>query len=251
VVQFWSIGQEGECDTPLQTLCLDISEPLSVCLCQNFKLLLVVFSEQWVVYTAKAGKEILNMKCPDIGGWKSGAFVTKSSVIVWSKEGNGYVYNLPAVPNAVPLSFLASSSSTTLNSSDREQKHLSGSFEKNREEELVIQKHAPPSNFRSALLSKLNIIDKANEETSAYAYVCMHVPTDEDTNIFIDTVAAAAGNVFVTGTELGKISVWIAIGTEKVPPGSRISPWTVSRTTKKAERGVTLWYQGSSDTSVT
>ncbi|PRP73963.1 WD40 repeat-containing protein [Planoprotostelium fungivorum] len=232
VVQFWSIPTEGECDTPLQTLCLDYNEPLSLTLDGSNRFLLVVFSEQWVVYTAKAGKEVLTIKCPDIGGWRSGSFINHYSLVVWSKEGNGYVYNLPTVP-AVPLSFQANSSSSSIDK-DRESRN-SNSFEKNRQDDLVIQKHAPPSNFRSALLSKLNIIEPSSTDANTPSYVCTNTSSEEDSNIFIESIAATNGNLFATGTEMGRISVWITTGTDKLPPASRIAPWAVSRIAKKNE----------------
>jgi WD40 repeat protein len=48
VIQFWSL-RKGEMELPLQTLCLEISEPLSVALSPTCQTLLIVTLHEWIV----------------------------------------------------------------------------------------------------------------------------------------------------------------------------------------------------------
>lgn len=49
---------------------------------------------------------MLHVKCPDKGGWKGGSYISNRLVMVYTKEGNAYLYALPRTDNALPVSFV-------------------------------------------------------------------------------------------------------------------------------------------------
>ncbi len=72
------------------------------------------------------------------------------------QEGNGYLYTLPHLPNLVAFSFLT-------NNSQSSDKALVAAMITAEDEETVESPKAQSSssNFRTAYLSKLKIIDKS------------------------------------------------------------------------------------------
>eukprot|EP01117_Protostelium_nocturnum_P009691 TRINITY_DN3461_c0_g1_i1.p1 TRINITY_DN3461_c0_g1~~TRINITY_DN3461_c0_g1_i1.p1 ORF type:complete len:1249 (-),score=384.08 TRINITY_DN3461_c0_g1_i1:37-3783(-) len=253
-IQFFSMKEgETEWETPLQTLCLEIDQPLSMSISSNFKLLLVISSQRWIIYTAKAGKEVMSVQCPDIGGWKGGVFTSLQTVIVWSKEGNGYVYNIPSTPHAVALSFVSHNSSQLALEKESPLGKSYTTFESKRAEEIKFEPVSsnPISNFRSALLSKLKVIDSKAEENQP-SYICSSNPNEEEgddtSNVFIDIVGFASTGVFVVGTELGKLSVWAT--PEKIPTASRVSPWAITKPESKKKTNFGLIGSPQSNPSV-
>lgn len=46
----------------------------------------------------------MKVKCPENSGWAGGNFVTERSVIIWTKQGEAYLYILPKRADVMSLS---------------------------------------------------------------------------------------------------------------------------------------------------
>eukprot|EP01114_Cavostelium_apophysatum_P014603 TRINITY_DN3823_c0_g1_i3.p1 TRINITY_DN3823_c0_g1~~TRINITY_DN3823_c0_g1_i3.p1 ORF type:complete len:1445 (-),score=432.44 TRINITY_DN3823_c0_g1_i3:36-4370(-) len=168
VIQFWSM-KKGEQEHPLQSICLEIDEPLAIALAPNFRSLLIVTAKRWMLLTAKDHTEIANVPCPD-SEWVGGSFYGSRTVIVWSKEGNSYMYPIPSLGKAPPLSFSLKNAPKPVGISESQDLSSSsyypipnGNTNENEDDEVVVESpKQQPANWRSALLMRLNVIDKSN-----------------------------------------------------------------------------------------
>lgn len=225
IIQFWSL-RKNDGGLPVQTFCFDIGTPLSVALSPDFKTLLVVSQQEFVIYTAKDSREVLSVPCPDPGGWKGGSYMNSRSVIVYSKEGNAYLYTIPRLEKAALLSFATMDmpkQPTKMNS-------LVEISIGNEEEDIDVENpKQQPANWRASLLSKLNIIDKNKTGVQPLAIFARNSQENDENASYLSHVGGVWGRVLVTGNRIGRVSVWIIPSqVDKLDMESRVLPWAVS-----------------------
>eukprot|EP00051_Salpingoeca_urceolata_P002375 m.49544 g.49544 ORF g.49544 m.49544 type:complete len:1232 (-) comp12086_c0_seq1:26-3721(-) len=67
----------------------------------NNRSMLLVTDTQWMLYATKDFELLVSASSPGFLGWLGGAYISPQHVVIWSKDGRGYVYKLPdheAVP---------------------------------------------------------------------------------------------------------------------------------------------------------
>ncbi|XP_037046660.1 WD repeat-containing protein 7 isoform X3 [Bradysia coprophila] len=104
-VKVWTlIGNENKYSEPIyeneskQIRCLNA---ISLnCCAQNQRTVLIVCAKYWQIYDAGDFTVLCSVISPSGERWLGGDFLANDRVILWSDEGKGYLYRLPA--NALP-----------------------------------------------------------------------------------------------------------------------------------------------------
>jgi len=225
VIQFWSL-KKNEMDHPIQSLCLDVGDPIAIALAPNMKSLLIVTSQRWLLLTARDHNEVANVPCPD-SEWVGGSFVSNRAVMIWSKEGNAYLYPIPRLEKAQPLSF-----SLMKDKGVAEEQVLAPAHENEDDEVVVESPKQQPANWRNRMLSKLNITDKSNTRVQPACIFCSTASDEEKEVAPTNCVMGIFGRVLVSGTPEGRVSIWIVPSRlEKIDNISRVLPWAASSPT--------------------
>ncbi|KAM9973298.1 hypothetical protein ACTFIR_012674 [Dictyostelium discoideum] len=80
--------------------------PISIKFSPNGKSLLVVTKNNWSIFTTQNSRLLYSIRCPcttiqekqaglpTSGGWFGGSFIDNSMVLIWNKEGRGFLYRI-------------------------------------------------------------------------------------------------------------------------------------------------------------
>ncbi|XP_014203336.1 WD repeat-containing protein 7 isoform X3 [Copidosoma floridanum] len=100
-VKVWTLsGHENRHSEPLyeneskQIRCLNALS--MICCPDNQRTVLIVCSKYWQIYDAGDFSVLCSVTAPRGERWMAGDFLSADRVIVWSDEGHGYLYKLPA-----------------------------------------------------------------------------------------------------------------------------------------------------------
>uniref|UniRef100_V9I893 WD repeat-containing protein 7 n=1 Tax=Apis cerana TaxID=7461 RepID=V9I893_APICE len=101
MVKVWTLlGHENRNSEPLyeheskQIRCLNALA--MTCCPYNQRTVLIVCSKHWQIYDAGDFSLLCSITAPCGERWMSGDFLAADRVILWSDEGHGYLYKLPA-----------------------------------------------------------------------------------------------------------------------------------------------------------
>eukprot|EP01119_Soliformovum_irregulare_P018792 TRINITY_DN5827_c0_g1_i2.p1 TRINITY_DN5827_c0_g1~~TRINITY_DN5827_c0_g1_i2.p1 ORF type:complete len:911 (+),score=219.01 TRINITY_DN5827_c0_g1_i2:90-2822(+) len=229
IIQIWSL-RRGDGAHPMQTICLDIGDPLSISLSPNFKTLLIVTANECILHTAKESREIMTVPCPDPGGWRGGGYVGNQAIVAWTKEGHAYLYALPRVDKAAPLSMSIPPDQVPVQVPVQVENSGSHNSIENLDIEtmdVVIQPpKQQPSNWRSSYLKKVNVADKTGVQP--VVIFCRNAEEDQDETILTHS-GGIWGRILILGNSLGKVTIWILPpNPDQLESESRILPWAVA-----------------------
>jgi len=203
VIQFWSL-KKNETDHPIQSLCLDITEPLSIALAPNARSVLIVTAKRWLLVTARDHKEVANVLCPD-SEWSGGSFVSNRAVMIWSKEGNAFLYPIPRLEKSIPLSFVNMKDKASV-----DEIPVPNPAENEDDEVVVESPKQQPTNWRNQLLSRLNITDKTSTRLQPACIFCTEEEGEEQLSPrSLSSTMGIFGRVLVSGSKEGKVKIWI------------------------------------------
>ncbi|XP_063230769.1 WD repeat-containing protein 7 isoform X3 [Bacillus rossius redtenbacheri] len=104
-VKVWTLmGQETRQQEPFyeheskQIRCLNALGMM--CCSENQRTVLIICSKHWQIYDAGDFSVLCSVTSPRGERWMGGDFLAPDRVVVWSDEGKGYIYKLPA--NCIP-----------------------------------------------------------------------------------------------------------------------------------------------------
>ncbi|CAG2055275.1 unnamed protein product [Timema podura] len=104
-VKVWTLmGQENRSQEPLyeneskQIRCLNALS--MTCCAYNQRTVLIICSKYWQIYDAGDFSVLCSVNSPRGERWLGGEFLAADRVVIWSDEGKGYMYKLPA--NTIP-----------------------------------------------------------------------------------------------------------------------------------------------------
>nr|CAD7568431.1 unnamed protein product [Timema californicum] len=100
-VKVWTLmGQENRSQEPLyeneskQIRCLNALS--MTCCAYNQRTVLIICSKYWQIYDAGDFSVLCSVNSPRGERWLGGEFLAADRVVIWSDEGKGYMYKLPA-----------------------------------------------------------------------------------------------------------------------------------------------------------
>ncbi|EGC34256.1 hypothetical protein DICPUDRAFT_153569 [Dictyostelium purpureum] len=275
IIRFWLL-RAGDQDMPLQVIdsrssipnyTLD-DAPLSIKFSPNGKSLLVVSKNNWSIFTTQNSRLLYSIRCPcttleeklsglpTSGGWFGGAFVDNTMVLVWNKEGRGFLYKVDqsdlksfSLGDPLPIegsspinsTLLSSSLSKSYGSLSSSQSFLNKTTDTINNSNIITPDYsainftyqAPGIQTPQLLLTfSSNDSNKTLSPTSNGLNGTTAAATSNTTrnnyNESLQKIGAATcfGNIFIVGDPNGHIKIWvIPVNSEQLlnpQPGKRM-----------------------------